>query len=459
VAATDEAFHGFGGRHSGVDLRGRSPVNWIQEENFGAGPLEPGREQLPGTDEHYLFPNGPTAAYYVQNSFVSSQGYGFLLDRPELSRYRLAYGREDAWQVDVAGGELDYVVAPGDGRTAVQTLTAVNGRHRVPPQWSQGLTLYRGVRVLSAEGDTAQSYEAKVRDDLRMIDETGLPVTSYAIEGWDLISRDVLQELIAELKARDIHVMAYFRAYVSADVANTEDPAQFTEAVEGGYLARTATGAPYFYGSSFVVGIAGLVDFTNPDAVQWWEGRVREALDLGIDGFMQDFGEQVQQDMHFANGETGLTMHNTYPNVFHRVTRDVFDRYQAENPGRELFFFTRAGFSGRPGSAAYENANFPGDETSDWNLGSGLPSIIPDMLNRGVGGSYGFTTDIGGYADYLSGSPTAELFTRWAQASSLTTFMRVHNSSSTGVRMPWSYDEDTLRRFADSAVLHARASR
>ena len=45
---------------------------------------------------------------------------------------------------------------------------------------------------------------------------------------------------------------------------------------------------------------------------------------------------------------------------------------------------------GLPGTAAYENANFPGDETTDWDRASGLASLTTDMLNRAVGGAYGY---------------------------------------------------------------------
>ena len=65
------------------------------------------------------------------------------------------------------------------------------------------------------------------------------------------------------------------------------------------------------------------------------------------------------------------------------------------------------------------------------------------MLNRAVGGAPGFTTDIGGYAQFTPEQPvmpatSPELFTRWAQAAALTPFFRVHNSGLSGVRMPWS---------------------
>jgi alpha-glucosidase (family GH31 glycosyl hydrolase) len=464
AAHPDEAFHGFGGRHNAVDQRGQELVQYNLAQNLSAGPLQPVPDVLPGTGgEQYLFPNGPTAAYYVQNSFISSRGYGFLLDREELSRFRLASDRERRWQVATSSAALDAVVTAAPPRGAIRALTSLTGRHRVPPRWATGSTLYRGVRVLSAESDDAESYEAKVRADLRRIDRyaadrdprNDLLLSAYAIEGWAILPRPVLLDLIAELKERGLRVMLYLRSYAAIDVAGTENTEVFTTALRRGYFTRTAAGTPYLFGSTFVAGVAGLIDFTNPEAVRWWKGRVRAVLALGADGFMQDFGEQVLPDMVFADGRTGAQLHNRYPVLYHRATRQVFDRFERTHPRRGCcFMFTRTGFTGRPGSAAFESSNFPGDETTDFSVSSGLPSIVPDMLNRAVGGLYGFNTDIGGYLDTLTGTPTRELFTRWTQAAALTPFFRVHNSSSTGVRMPWSYDRATLRRYAEMSALH-----
>ena len=92
-----------------------------------------------------------------------------------------------------------------------------------------------------------------------------------------------------------------------------------------------------------------LIDFTNPEAVRFWQDRVRETLDLGFDGFMQDYGEQVMLDMHFADGTTGVTRHNDYLTLMAKATREELDRYQGEHPDRHPWFFTRAGYSGSAG--------------------------------------------------------------------------------------------------------------
>jgi alpha-glucosidase (family GH31 glycosyl hydrolase) len=170
---------------------------------------------------------------------------------------------------------------------------------------------------------------------------------------------------------------------------------------------------------------------------------------------MQDFGEQVFDDMHFHDGSTGAQMHNAFPLLYHRATAQVVAAYRREHPQRRIWWFTRAGYSG---SARYEPANFPGDETTDWTRSAGLASQTTDMLNRAIGGAYGFTTDIGGYFDVGPYTATTkELFIRWAEWAALSPFFRVHGSVLAGTHTPWSYDAATLRIYQAMARLHRRA--
>src|SRR5665648_834067 len=86
--------------------------------------------------------------------------------------------------------------------------------------------------------------------------------------------------------------------------------------------------------------------------------------------------------MRFADGSTGVAMHNRYPVLQAQVTRRAVDAWERRHRGKQVYFFQRAGYSGRPGSPGFESAQFPGDETVDWQRGTGLPSVAPDMLNR-----------------------------------------------------------------------------
>jgi alpha-glucosidase len=448
-----EAFHGFGGRHDAIDQRGHEFYNWLQQENVSSGSAD-GITRVTDPSDTYMFPNGPSAAYYVQSSFVSSDGYGFLLNRNEISHWRLDSDRPDAWQVENAAPGIDYVVAPGGPRDAVRRLTAITGRQPAPPRWAVGPILDRLVRFPS---DPPDSYEREVESDLRNIARHHVRLAAYRIEGWQFLPHRVLERFIARLGRMHIHPMLYFRAFVGQDQIGTDDPKAYGQALARGYVATHANGRPYVFISNFNAN-AAQIDFTNPAAVRWWKRRIRRALDLGADGFMQDFGEQVLNGMHFHDGSTASTMHNRLPVLFHRATRQVVRHYQREHPRRRLWFYTRSGYTGTPGSAAYEGGNFPGDETTDWTRSSGLASQTPDMLNRAIGGAYGFTTDIGGFFDVGPYEPTSkELFIRWAEWAALSPFFRIHGSVKAGTHTPWSYDAATLRIYKRLSRLHQRA--
>ena len=296
-----------------------------------------------------------------------------------------------------------------------------------------------------------------MRSDLIDIRRYRLPLRAYRIEGSAILPPAALRNVIAQLRHMRIHPLVYFRPFVSDDAASTEAPGTFRHAIAHRLVARMRTGSPYLFGDSFG-GRAALLDFTNPATLRWWRARIRAVLDLGVDGFMQDFGEEVQPGMRFHNHEQGLEMHNRYPILYARATRDVIAQYMRTHPSRRLFFYTRAGYSGAPGSAAYEGGNFAGDETTDWTHSSGLQSVIPDMLNRAVGGAYGYTTDIGGYFDLFTPRPTTkELLLRWAELAVFTPFFRLHGSVIHGVHTPWSYDAQTVRIYNQLARLHERA--
>ncbi|WP_370263901.1 TIM-barrel domain-containing protein [Limnobacter sp.] len=457
VLRGDESFYGFGGRHNAVNQRGNLLTNFIQAQNVGAGPLGPVANTASGKGDVYMFPSGPDAAYYISTAFASSSGYGFMLDSTRPSRYDLGATNPQAWQVNVSGSDMVYLITPGDEKKALRSLSGLQGRHRVPLQADLGPTLSRAVRVLSAQADDAASYEAKIWEDLAQIDALQLPVKGYAFEGWEILPRQTSKTIIEALHDRNIRAYLYIRNYVGLDPANTERPETFTEALEAGYVVNDAAGLPYLFGTPFG-GLGAAIDFTNPAAVAWWEGRIREMLeDLGADGFMQDFGEHIALDMHFFDGSTGQTMHNHYPTLFHQTTRKIIDDIESKS-GRRIFFWTRAGYSGRQGSSGFESSNFPGDETSDWSRASGLASLTTDMLSRGATGSYGFNTDIGGYFDYHTGPADAELYTRWSFWAALSPVFRVHNSSSNGVRMPWFYGDETLAHWRKAAELHLKAA-
>ena len=453
---SSESFHGFGGRRNKIDQRGEQFLNWSEEFHLTPDFLEfPFLAPLAG--ENYQFPTGAQGAYYVQSLFVSSKDYGFLLERDELSNWRMASDRDDAWSVEVAGAELDFVVAPGDAAKAIGSLTQLTGRHRVPAPWTLGPMLSEAVQT-SSEG--IEAYNEKVQESIRMMRQLDLPVTAFIFEGWaGLQGIGTYQQVVDDLAALNIRPLTYFRAFLGQADDALEEPDAYEQAMENGYTTKNVLGLPYLFGSPLgTSGLAALIDFTNPAAVRWWKDRIKRSLAQGSQGFMQDFGEQTAPDMVFHDGSTGIEMHNRYAVLYHRATREAFDEYRAENPNRDVepWFFVRNGYTGRPGSAAFESASWSGDNTTDWSRASGLAAVIPDLLNRSIGGAYGFVTEIGGFID-VAGRPSKELLIRWSHHASLMPVHRLHGGPINGTHMPWRYDAETVAEYRRSAERHIAA--
>ncbi|EFQ82879.1 glycosyl hydrolase, family 31 [Aeromicrobium marinum DSM 15272] len=443
TSGPDEAFHGFGGRRNAIDQAGESFFNWIDQTIFSVPPLA----------------GQPQSGWYQQAQFISSRPYGFFLEQSELSRWRLRSDRDDAWQVESNSAGLKFTVAPGDGPKAIQTLTAITGRTPVPPSWQVSPTFAQTL-VGGLTGKSAAAYEAEIRESIRQIVELDLPYESFSFEAWWMLKQaGRLDEIIALIRENGMRPLVYFRAWAGNDGQGLEDDAAFETAKTEGYAARRANGSPYVFSNTLAPGkLAVQLDFTNPETVAWWRLRIREALDAGADGFMQDFGEQTMWDMRFADGSTGREAHNRYPIDFHRATREIVDEWHADNPDRtEPMFYVRSGYSGRPGSAAYESANWCGDYESNWSRRTGLPALTTDMLNRAVGGAYGFHCDTGGYMDLLSGPPSRELFLRWSWYAALTPGNRVHGGPVLEQRFPWSWDEEAAQIHRDTLRLHRAA--
>ena len=62
-----------------------------------------------------------------------------------------------------------------------------------------------------------------------------------------------------------------------------------------------------------------MIDFSNPEAVEWWGEQLQEMIDYGYNGWMYDYAEYIDPDNVFRNGMTGKGFHNTYTNEYHKA--------------------------------------------------------------------------------------------------------------------------------------------
>lgn len=172
-------------------------------------------------------------------------------------------------------------------------------------------------------------------------------------------------------------------------------------------------------------GIAGLIDFTNPDAVSWWRQRLASIRDrYNIDAFKFDAGETK-----YMPGSPEMTLLN----VPMKLQPNVFTTQYVENAAT-----VGSEFGMTEVRVVYRNQQLPiflrmTDRTSIWGHDRGLKSLVPSLLGMNmVGYSYILPDMIGGNGPE---KPSKELYIRWIQA---TTFMPTMQFSFA----PWDYDTE-----------------
>jgi alpha-D-xyloside xylohydrolase len=97
----------------------------------------------------------------------------------------------------------------------------------------------------------------------------------------------------------------------------------YKEADEKGYFVKDSTGNTYRIkwwtpSGTRELGLTvddkgGMIDFTNPAAVQWWQSQLAKVVDVGIDGFKMDDCEHLPddaQDVPFALRPSPFAVHS-----------------------------------------------------------------------------------------------------------------------------------------------------
>jgi alpha-glucosidase (family GH31 glycosyl hydrolase) len=196
---------------------------------------------------------------------------------------------------------------------------------------------------------------------------------------------------------------------------------QYGEAVERGALSRNRDGGPYTYEFSVRRDTVSQFDFSAAAGRELFGRLVREALEDGHDGWMEDYGEYSPLDARSADGTPGRAMHNEYPTRYHCTTRDE------TRPG--LIRYVRSGWIG---TAPCAPVVWGGDPTTDWGY-DGLASAVKNGLGMGLSGISTWGSDIGGFFALGTRSVTPELLKRWIQFGLVSGVMR---AQETGIAVP-----------------------
>ena len=160
----------------------------------------------------------------------------------------------------------------------------------------------------------------------------------------------------------------------------------FTEGKERGYLLRRTDGSVW-QTDLWQAGMA-LVDFTNPDACDWYTGYLRELLATGVDCFKTDFGERIPSEgVVYHDGSDPERMHNYYTHLYNQ---SVFDTLVGVRGEGEAVLFARSATAGGQTMPVH----WGGDNDSTF---ASMAETLRGGLSLGLSGFGFWSHDIGGF--------------------------------------------------------------
>jgi len=448
LAEPDEHVWGGGEQMSYLDLSGRRFPLWTSEPGVGRDKTT---EITFKADVSGRAGGDYYTTNYPQPTWLSSRRYALHVATTAWSAFDFrhpGFHEIEVWEVP----QRIELFAADTLSELVSMLSQRFGRQPPLPEW-----VYQGAIIGLKDGENSFARFERIRaagvkvSGLWCEDWAGVRNTSFGTRlFWDWQASEArypgLAGRIAELRRQGIRFLGYVNPYLCADGA------LFQEGDAAGYFATDAEGRTALV--DFGEFDCGVVDFTNPDAANWFAERVigQNMLDIGLSGWMADFGEYLPIDVHLHTCSDPRLMHNAWPVLWAEVNaRAVASRKQTG----EALFFMRAGYSG---VGAFCPLLWGGDQSVDFSRHDGLVSVICGALSSGLVGNAYHHSDIGGYTSLFGNVRTAELIMRWTEMAAFTPVMRTHEGNRPKDNLQIDGDPGVLAHFARMTAIYVHLS-
>lgn len=363
--------------------------------------------------------------------YVTNRGYGVFVNHPELVSFEVASEIVSKTQFSVQGEYLEYFLIGGESlKNVLQNYTSLTGKPALPPAWSYGLWLTTSFTTNYDEATVTSFVEGMAERDLPLavfhFDCFWMKEYEWCNFEWDERVFPDPVGMLERLKAKGLKICVWINPYIA------QRSSLFDEGMEKGYLLKKQDGSVWQW-DLWQYGM-GIVDFTNPEACQWFKDKLGALMDMGVDSFKTDFGERIPTDVVYYDGSDPQQMHNYYTQLYNKV---VFELLEEKRGKGEAALFARSATAG--------GQQFPvhwgGDCEATYES---MAESLRGGLSLGLSGFGYWSHDIGGFEQ----SSPPDLYKRWVQFGLLSSHSRLHGSTS--YRVPWLYDEeavDVLRHF------------
>lgn len=363
--------------------------------------------------------------------YISNAGYGVFVNSPDRVEFEVGSEKVSKVQFSNPGQSLEYFLIAGDDMKAViEKYTDLTGKPSLPPAWSFGLWLSTSF-LTDYNEETVNSFvdgmfERDIPLEVFHFDCLWMKEYEWCNFIWDERTFPEPEKMLQRLKNKGLKICVWINPYVG------QKSPLFDVGMENGYFLKRENGDVWQW-DKWQAGLA-IVDFTNPAAVEWYTGHLKDLMAMGVDSFKTDFGERIPTDAVYFDGSDAEKMHNYYAYLYNQI---VFDTVKEVKGEREAIVFAR--------SASVGSQRLPvhwgGDSTSDY------PSMAESLragLSFGLGGFGYWSHDISGF----EAGATPDLYKRWTQFGLLSSHSRYHGSWE--YKVPWIYGEeavDVARKF------------
>lgn len=358
--------------------------------------------------------------------YLSNRKYGIFVDSSEKVSYEIASQQVDRVECSVPDQTLSYYFIGGsDNKEVLDHYTALTGRPPLLPAWSYGLWLTTSFTTKYDER-TVMSFingmlERKIPLSVFHFDCCWMKPTEWCNFEWDPDVFPDPEGLLKKIHDKGIKICVWINPYIA------QKSRLFDEGMKNGYFIKKTNGDIWQW-DKWQAGMA-IVDFTNPDAVSWYQGYLKELLRQGVDVFKTDFGERIpSKGVKFFDGSDPKKMHNYYTLLYNKVVTEAIADVKGE---KEALVFAR---SATVGSQCYP-VHWGGDSSSNY---SSMAETLRSGLSFGMSGFGYWSHDISGF----EASATPDLYRRWTQFGLLSSHSRYHGSTT--YKVPWLYGEKSV---------------
>jgi alpha-D-xyloside xylohydrolase len=390
----NEKIFGCGESFQSFDKRGQRVVLWTDDAN--------------GVQNETLYKPIPF--------YMSSRGYGVFMHTSSPITVDFGAYFSGANAMMIGDEELDLFIFIGSPKEILSEYTALTGRPEMPPLWSFGFWMSR-ITYFSQEEGLAVADKLRVHripaDVLHF--DTGWFETDWRCDYRFSESRfEDPGKMISELKEKGIRTCLWQLPYF------VPKNSLFQEIIDKDLFVHSPSGnLPYE---------DAVLDFSNPEAVRWYQEKIKGLLDLGVGVIKVDFGEAAPANGIYASGRTGFYEHNLYPLRYNKAVYDITRATHGEG-----IIWARSTWAG---SQRYP-LHWGGDAA---NTNTAMAATLRGGLSIGVSGFTFWSHDVGGFVR----SAPEDIYRRWTPFGMLSSHVRTHGAPPTE---PWEYGEDFLNAF------------